>query len=100
MFKDFIFRLPSFKNNPSSIITSICLLPVVFKNEKEIINNLCKSMVVLATYPIQKNKKISIDKHEGILTNFNLMFLTLNKKNSVLYVPTYKLYNSVFEIYK
>lgn len=100
MFEDFIFKIPSLKKSPSSIITTICLIPAIYKNEKDIINNFCKSLIVLATFPIRKNKKIVIDKYEGILTDYNLMFLTLNKKNSVLYVPTYKLYNSVFEIYK
>ncbi|EOB14028.1 hypothetical protein NBO_41g0004, partial [Nosema bombycis CQ1] len=60
--------------------------------------NICKSVIVLSTYPLEEGDKVTVDKYNGILKDYNFWFLTLKKKNSTVYIPTSKVYNSVYEV--
>lgn len=99
MFLKFPFRQST---HLKKIIPNLFILSTLYKNsiiDKSIIENVCKSAIVLSTYPLSLNKKVSIDKYEGILKDYNFWYITLHKKNSIIYVPTFKVYNSVYEIF-
>lgn len=103
MRSDFLFKLP-FCNSSTlkKIIPNALLFGTFYKNsmvDKSLIENICKSAVVLSVYPIQKNKKACLDKYEGIIKDYNFWYLTLVKKNSIVYIPTFKIYNMNIEIF-
>jgi hypothetical protein len=97
------FELPFRQSSTiKKILPNIFLFSTLYKNsvlDKSIIENICKSAIVLSTYPIELNKKVAIDKYEGILKDYNFWYITLHKKNSVIYLPTFKMYNSVYEVF-
>lgn len=103
-FSQFIFKLPFNNKTVKRMLPNIMILSSLIPNNsivsKNILENFCKSIVVLGTYPLEKGDKVSVDKYDGILKDYNFWFVTLKKKNSTVFIPTSRVYNTVYEIHK
>ncbi|WUR04369.1 mechanosensitive Ion Channel (MscS2) [Vairimorpha necatrix] len=103
LFGESLFGLPIKQSfSLKKLIPNALLLTTLYKNSvlnKSLLENICKSAIVLSTSPLEKNKKMCLDKYEGILRDYNFWYLTLVKKNSVIYIPTYKVYEMSIEIF-
>ncbi|KAF9764157.1 hypothetical protein NGRA_0769 [Nosema granulosis] len=104
MFAEFFLKLPFSNKTIKNILPNIMVLSSLVPNNsivsKNILENFCKSVVVLGTYPLEKGDKVTVEKYDGILKDYNFWFLTLKKKNSVVYIPTSRVYNTIYEIHK
>lgn len=99
-----MFKLPFSDKTIKRLLPNLMLASSFIPNNgllcKNIMENVCKSIIVLGTYPLEIGDKVTVDKYDGILKDYNFWFLTLKKKGSTIFIPTSRVYGSVYEIHE